>query len=63
MKFDLVESLGEGLFTHSRGFQHFDTGVIAQNARLPRAGAQRVGNFARPPMGVHIDHHLFFLRG
>ena len=64
MEIEIVEGLGERLFAHPRGLQHLDAVLIAQDARLPRAGAQRVGNFGGPPMGMHVDHrgHGCFLQ-
>jgi len=63
MEIDIIEGLGERRFTHPSGLQHLDTVLIARNARFPGPGAQRVGDFGGPPMGMHIDHgHGFFLR-
>src|ERR1700756_1778275 len=65
MEIDVVEGLGERLFAHSPGLQHLDAILVAQDARLPGAGAQGVGYLGRPPMGMHVDHgcHGYFLYG
>ncbi len=52
----VVERLGERLLAHPR-LQHLGAVAIAQDARLTGAGAQGVGDFGGPPMGVHVDHH------
>ena len=57
MGFDLVERLGERLLAHPRRLQHLDAVLVAHDARLPGARAQSVGDFGRPPMGMHVDHH------
>ncbi len=56
MEIDLVKGLGERRLTHPRHLQYLKAGFIAHDARLPRAGAQGVGDFGGPPMGVHVDH-------
>ena len=61
MEIDVVERLGERRFAHPRGLQHLDAVRIAHDARLPGAGAQGVGDFGGPPMGMHVDHHGCFL--
>jgi hypothetical protein len=57
VEIDLVEGLGERLFAHSSGFQHFDAVLVARDTRFPGTGAQGVGDFGGPPMGMHVDHH------
>ncbi len=56
MEIDVIEGLGERRFAHPRGLQHLDAVRIAHNPRLPGTGAQRVGHFGGPPMGMHVDH-------
>ena len=64
MEIDVIEGLGERLFAHPRGLQHLDAVRIAHDARFPGAGAQGVGDFGGPPMGMHVDHgHGCFLHG
>jgi hypothetical protein len=36
--------------------QHLDPVLIARDARFPGTGAQGVGYFRGPPMGMHVDH-------
>jgi hypothetical protein len=60
MEIDVIEGLGERVFAHSR-LQHLDAVLIAQDARFPGPGAQSVGYFGGPPMGMHVDHHGGFL--
>src|SRR5260370_973910 len=59
MEVDVVESLGERRFAHPSGTQHLDAVLVAQNARFPGPGAQSVGYFGGPPMGMHVDHGCF----
>ena len=65
MEIDVIERLGERLLAHPRGLHHLDAVRIAHDARLPGAGAQSVGYFSGPPMGMHVDHgsHGGFLYG
>ena len=64
MEIDIVERLGERLLAHARHLQHFGAVRIADDARFAGAGAQRVGDLGRPPMGMHVDHcsHLYLLQ-
>ncbi len=55
MEIDVVEGLGERLFAHPRGLQHLGAVLVAQDARFLGAGAQGVGYFGGPPMGMHVD--------
>ena len=64
MEIEIVERLGERLLAHARHLQHFGAIRVAHDARFAGAGAQRVGDFRRPPMGMHVDHrsHCCFLQ-
>jgi hypothetical protein len=63
MEINLIEGIGERLFTHAGRLEDLDTGLVAEDARFPRPGAQRIGDFGWPPMGMHVDHHGCFLHG
>jgi hypothetical protein len=56
MKIDVIEGIGERRVAHPWGLQHLDAVLIAQDARFPGPGAQSVGYFGGPPMGMHVDH-------
>ena len=64
MEIDVVEGLGQRRFAHPAGLQHLDPVLIARDARFPGTGAQGVGYFRGPPMGMHVDHgcHGCFLQ-
>src|SRR6185437_2582183 len=61
VELDIVERVGERHLAHARP-QHLDFGVVLDDARLAGAGAQGVGGFGGPPMGVHVDHHGYVLQ-
>ena len=58
MEIDVVEGLRRAALRPSAGLQHLDAVRIAHDARLPGAGAQGVGDFGGPPMGMHVDHRV-----
>ena len=61
---DVVEGIRQRRLTHPSGLQHLDPVRIAQDARVPGTGAQGVGYFRGPPMGMNVDHgcHGCFLQ-
>jgi hypothetical protein len=56
MELDVVEGLTERRVAHPSGLQHLGAVRVAHDARFPGPGAQGVGDFGGPPMGMHVNH-------
>src|SRR6185312_9671309 len=55
----VIERLIERHFAHARGLQHFGAVRVAEDAWFLAAGAQGIGDFGGPPMGMDVDHGGF----